>query len=266
MNCQEFQSIVHDLVSDRTMEASTRLIGLDHAKTCRGCGVRLEDERNLLASFRAVVSNDAKKEASPRVESELRKAFLRQGSISLHHSIASSPTLAWHWRRWTLAMGALAAVLTLVLWLWPRPPISRPEQTASVIAVPAPVPQVSSGPALTTIEPVSKSRARLARPKASQTRALSRRNSVAYGARRPVHDSQDVADRFEPGTATDFLPLLLVEAGSELERGQVLRVELPRSALMSFGLPMNQERSTEPIKADVLVGEDGLARAIRFIH
>ena len=45
-----------------------------------------------------------------------------------------------------------------------------------------------------------------------------------------------------------------------------MRVELPRSALMSFGLPMNMERAGERIKADVVVGEDGLARAIRFVR
>jgi hypothetical protein len=81
-----------------------------------------------------------------------------------------------------------------------------------------------------------------------------------------VDDSQTVADLSETETATDFLPLLLVDAANEFERGQVVRVELPRSALISFGLPMNEERSREPIKADVLLGEDGLARAVRFIQ
>jgi hypothetical protein len=51
-----------------------------------------------------------------------------------------------------------------------------------------------------------------------------------------------------------------------LEEGLVVRVELPRSALVSFGLPMNMERADERIKADVLLGNDGLARAIRFVH
>ena len=47
---------------------------------------------------------------------------------------------------------------------------------------------------------------------------------------------------------------------------RVVRVELPRSALESFGLPMNMERAGERIKADVVVGHDGLARAIRFVR
>ena len=45
-----------------------------------------------------------------------------------------------------------------------------------------------------------------------------------------------------------------------------LEAELPRAALLSFGLPMNMERADERIKADVIVGNDGLARAIRFVR
>ena len=37
------------------------------------------------------------------------------------------------------------------------------------------------------------------------------------------------------------------------------------SALATFGIPMNEERAEEAIRADVLLGEDGLARAVRFV-
>jgi len=56
------------------------------------------------------------------------------------------------------------------------------------------------------------------------------------------------------------------ESLAQMDGGQVMRVELPRSALMSFGLPMDMERAAERIKADVVVGNDGLARAIRFVR
>ncbi len=60
--------------------------------------------------------------------------------------------------------------------------------------------------------------------------------------------------------------LLVVPGLAQMDGGQVMRVELPRSALMSFGLPMDMERAGERIKADVVVGNDGLARAIRFVR
>lgn len=66
--------------------------------------------------------------------------------------------------------------------------------------------------------------------------------------------------------ATDFVP---VGYGSALDLrdggGQLVRVELPRSALTRFGLPMNMNRADERVKADVLVGPDGVPRAIRFV-
>jgi hypothetical protein len=33
-----------------------------------------------------------------------------------------------------------------------------------------------------------------------------------------------------------------------------------------MGLPMNVDRNKEMVKADVVVGDDGLARAIRFVY
>jgi hypothetical protein len=65
---------------------------------------------------------------------------------------------------------------------------------------------------------------------------------------------------------TEFLAL----AGADIERpwehGQVVRVRMPRAALRSFGLPMNEDRAFEAVTADLVLGEDGLARAIRFVQ
>ena len=66
--------------------------------------------------------------------------------------------------------------------------------------------------------------------------------------------------------STDFV---LVGYGSALDLqdgGQLVRVEWPRAALATFGLPLNMDRAGERIKADVLFGTDGRARAIRFVE
>lgn len=49
------------------------------------------------------------------------------------------------------------------------------------------------------------------------------------------------------------------------DRGQMVRVQLPRTAMSYFGLPVNPARG-ELVKADVVLGEDGMARAIRFVQ
>lgn len=66
--------------------------------------------------------------------------------------------------------------------------------------------------------------------------------------------------------ATDFLPLTFVDDSRAQESGHVVRVKVPRSALIAFGVPMNMERAGELITADLVVGDDGLARAIRFVQ
>ncbi|MGB8510219.1 MAG: hypothetical protein WCD76_17705, partial [Pyrinomonadaceae bacterium] len=66
--------------------------------------------------------------------------------------------------------------------------------------------------------------------------------------------------------ATDFISLPHASRFVDGDSGQVVRVELPRSALVRFGLPMNVEHAGERVKADVLMGDDGIARAIRFVQ
>ena len=65
---------------------------------------------------------------------------------------------------------------------------------------------------------------------------------------------------------TEFLPLADGEDLTSLEAAQVVRVELPVSALMDLGLRVGPEISPGQVKADILVGHDGSARAIRFVR
>jgi hypothetical protein len=81
--------------------------------------------------------------------------------------------------------------------------------------------------------------------------------TIASGATKPN----------EAESVTEFISLVAdAPAGTPLESGQLVRVQVPRAALASLGLPSNIERGNEPIKADVLLGGDGLARAIRFVR
>ena len=66
--------------------------------------------------------------------------------------------------------------------------------------------------------------------------------------------------------ATEFMPVGYMNAANLQDGGQIVRVELPRSAMASFGFPINMDRYNEKVKADVLLGVDGLARAIRFVQ
>lgn len=82
-----------------------------------------------------------------------------------------------------------------------------------------------------------------------------------------------VANAGAPGAktseiVTDFMPLPY--SGVPVSNAQIVRLEVPRSALVSFGLtPPDAPQATEPgdtVLADVVVGDDGLARAVRFVR
>ncbi|MFM9905284.1 MAG: hypothetical protein ACKVQJ_12020 [Pyrinomonadaceae bacterium] len=50
------------------------------------------------------------------------------------------------------------------------------------------------------------------------------------------------------------------------ESGQIVRVKVPSSMMVTLGLVASVEKPSNLVDAEVLVGDDGLTRAIRFIH
>ena len=65
---------------------------------------------------------------------------------------------------------------------------------------------------------------------------------------------------------TDYIPLTYFADDSGTQGGVVVRVEIPRSTLLAMGLPVNTERGNSLVKADVVVSDDGMPRAIRLVH
>ena len=62
-----------------------------------------------------------------------------------------------------------------------------------------------------------------------------------------------------------FLPWPGAEAWPPFESGSLVRVDLPVSALVALGLPVPAS-SVTAVQADIVVGQDGLARAVRFVQ
>ncbi|HEV8038786.1 MAG TPA: hypothetical protein VGP62_07970 [Bryobacteraceae bacterium] len=51
-----------------------------------------------------------------------------------------------------------------------------------------------------------------------------------------------------------------------IESATIVRVQLPMSSLRLMGLPVSDDRAAESIQADMLLGQDGLARGVRFVQ
>jgi hypothetical protein len=82
--------------------------------------------------------------------------------------------------------------------------------------------------------------------------------------RLPAQRAAEPARTWEREIATAFLPLAY--SSVPVTNAQIVRMQVPRSALASFGLAPRGTSDPAMVLADVLVGEDGLARAVRFVR
>jgi hypothetical protein len=68
-----------------------------------------------------------------------------------------------------------------------------------------------------------------------------------------------------PYNNEDFIPLPNAERIAPNEDVNLVRVEVPRSAMIALGFDVSADRASEPVEAEVVLGADGLARAVRFL-
>lgn len=66
--------------------------------------------------------------------------------------------------------------------------------------------------------------------------------------------------------ADGFVPLPNAEVVEPNEEVNVVRIELPRSAMIPLGYDVPAERAAETVEADVMLDADGVARAVRFLE
>jgi hypothetical protein len=62
-----------------------------------------------------------------------------------------------------------------------------------------------------------------------------------------------------------FVVLASADPLEEEDGGAVVQVSLPASALTSLGLPGGDGASADSVDAEVVMGEDGIARAARLV-
>jgi len=221
-----------------------------------------------------------------QVEAKIRE--LLKGSAAddrLIDDIAGSPTLwwnirrqidqqavenvsSWPWMRW-LAFGIPATIAAAVL-------ISF--FIYKTVSVPAPVETVqqqdkvavanNNGPTTLqpdAVEPVPVNNPFAATPKKTR-RSISPAIIHERGSKLPA-ETQPV-DVKHPLTRpaeikTDFIALSYAR---DPESGQLVRIKVPSSMMVSLGLVESVKKPNDLVDAEVLVGDDGLTRAIRFIR
>ena len=302
MNCQEFLSNIDGLARGALLDARTRDAAVVHEESCDVCASRLADERALTAGLRALAATMREAETPARAESALLSAFRSHAAASVtcapsttqpSSNVVSLSERAgerqWSWVK-TVAVAALAAAAVALFMLVP-PYLSSPvpsKESAAKNSQSAPIQttsdaetsagrdetaQADDGQGVVSSEGTASTASKDVN-EGEPSRALSPRRAgmrpmnVSYGTTRGASSnrgtSAESADTRE--ITTEFIALVQDAGFSQSEGTHLVRVELPRSALSSFGIPVNAEQSGGRVKADVLLGEDGTARAIRFVR
>lgn len=63
-----------------------------------------------------------------------------------------------------------------------------------------------------------------------------------------------------------FITLPYGQSGVPLEQPVIVRIDIPVSQLGAMGVQVNPQAAKGTVTADLLVGQDGVARAVRFVE
>jgi hypothetical protein len=213
----------------------------------------VSDEQRLTHGLQSLAAETKHLEAPPAVEANLLEAFRTRQMVSAQKSafIRVNPRP----RYWLVAIAAmLLIVISVVVFRWTNRPADNPREA---VRREEPKPEVVDKSKEQIVQDVVK-------PADVDVSPHHLKPKRVWPVRRP--NNEQVANHVTKEIATDFIPLSYMSAASLQEGGQIVRVQLPRSALAKFGLPVNMDRYNEKVKADVLYGVDGMARAIRFVQ
>jgi hypothetical protein len=205
-----------------------------HCAACPRCAARVERERELSALLQMLSSSAPM--PGEHVETAVR-ACLR--------SLPPPARTGWSpGERLASALGAAAAVLVIGV-------------VASILAPRAPVPAPHKSPApAKKLEHTPPPEILPARPPSATERV---QPAAARAARRRTRQQSSQTAAAWKG----FVPVLYGD--QRPPAGPVVRVELPVTALGAFGAIITESRPNKTVEADVLIGNDGLARAIRLV-
>ncbi len=261
MNCQRFESVVSELARGQMMAAEQRGEALAHSDACDDCAARLHDEQMLTLGLQSLAAEMESLEAPREVEAKLLEAFRTREVVV---PITTRQSNSWpNSRYWLAAIAAMLLIaISVVVFRWSNRSADEPRQATHQNErqeQPQSQPAVNDKPNEQLAIDVEKPAVENSLPQRSKPKRVH-----AVSSRRPNNAS--VANHPRKEIATDFIPLSYMSAASLQEGGQIIRVQVPRSALANFGLPVNMDRYNEKVKADVLYGVDGMARAIRFVQ
>jgi hypothetical protein len=245
MTCSSAREAILDFARDESMSDDARLAVEEHLGACANCVVELERQRSLTTALNALAAEAETWKPSPGIERRLQEAFVAR---TLGTPIPQSKSRGVD--RWVYALAG-AAVVALAVWLGSRPSTAPPAEPARPTAASA-----ETTPRVSTPLPIEQEKP--APPTVEANVSPGRRAPVRAAAGRRAAPSK-------PVRSFEFITLPGAAGLPDLESGSVVRVAVPVASLPEYGLDIVQGESNTTVDADVPVGQDGLARAIRLV-
>ncbi len=234
MNCEEFEAIGLDAERDATLSEVERVSAREHAGTCSRCAALQDSWQAVGIDLRAFAEDTALAQAPARVEMRLRQEFRTQ-HVTLKAQRAAVVTA------WALAAAAvLAGAVSWRNWRHSQHEVAANHSNSAPAAGSSPVNNSVAGANRETAAAVSNG-------------LPQRRSAGAASSETLVADNELSGFTFLPGAFA-----------ADTDDAAILRVRLQRGALGALGLPVNEERASEWIQVDLLVGGDGLPQAVRL--
>lgn len=260
MNCEEFDKIIHELADYKPMQVTIRDAGVSHVALCAECAAKLANVRAVSSCL--LVAASAESEAAPiKIKNNLLIAFanLQQAESRTAPVVDISSRRTPRW--WMAAAVGVAAVIllavTITVWRqMPAPPTSQQHGELT-----AKLPGSSATPKTVDhkqVVPIPNEKPPMTGKAAASGLRMLKRRTTESGSRR---QTQSVARN-----TGEYMPLTYLSTATAMDSGTIVRVELSRSALASLGFPGSAEGSGELVKAEVILGDDGVARAIRLVE
>jgi hypothetical protein len=260
MKCYDFETSITEMLNGQ-LEDSRRREMLDHSLACKKCDAILRKQQSLNLELQTLVASDSSEEAAPEIEQRLAAAFrahLKAPQSFSRSAGASSPFAALRsflagQNKWKYATAAVSLAFCIlishrVLHRQPAAPVKTVSQIQLIeLLKPAPAIQQPVGPE------VGIEAEKVAVVRSTPLRSRIKRNQAGI-------------KWITAEIATDFYAIPYVERFRPNDRVRVVRIEVPSSTLADFGLPVYSDQATYPIQADVMVGDDNIARFIRFVR
>ena len=243
MKCEEFEAIGLDAERDTSLSEIERVAAREHASTCSRCAGLQDSWQRARGELRGFAEATVAAQTPSRVEMRLRQEFRTQ-----HRTLKTRRTAvitAW-------ALAAAAVLVAGISWQSWRNSQTR-NLSVHVTAPPKVNPAAGSSSGAGNNSQTTGSQASGPQTSGAPTQAKNQNSGADRNAETLVAQTD----------AGDFT-LLPGALPTDTDDAAILRVRMQRGSLGALGLPVNEERASEWIQVDLLVGDDGLPQAVRL--